>query len=250
MANKKISEFTENTTPAAEDFVGTVDDPSGTPLSRKVTLANLFKAITGLSAETAPATDDEIAIYDITGSAADKMTLSDMLKVISSLTQLALAGGADADKMLIIDGTTPKYMQLDDLLRHGSRLKQTVRYIQPRLIEAATDLTVTNDVGDWRLHIPPDLDGLSLVYAHAEVDAAGTTGTQDFQIRNATDTVDLLSTVMTIDSGETGSDTAATPHVIKSDGSEIVNTNDLIVIDSDVVHTTEAQGLVFTLGFG
>lgn len=248
MANKKISEFTENTTPAAEDFLGSVDDPSGTPLSRKITLANLFKAITGLSAETAPATDDEIAIYDITGSATDKITLENLLKVVSVLTQLALGGGADSDKMLIVDGTDPKYMELDDLLRHGSRVKQTVRYVQPRIVEAATELTVTNDIGDWRFHVPPDLDGLSLVYVHAEVDTAGITGTQTFQVRNATDTVDMLDTLLTIPTTETGSDDG-TPAVIKSDDSEIVNTNDLIVIDSDVIQTTAALGLVVTLGF-
>jgi hypothetical protein len=146
--------------------------------------------------------------------------------VVSALTQLAAGGAADSDKILIIDGTTPKYMQLNDILNHDSRLKQTVRYTQPRLVEAGTDLTVTDKLGNWHMHVPPDMNGLSLVYFHAEVDTAGTTGLQTFQVRNETDTVDLLSTKATIDSTETGTDSAATPYVIKSDGSEVVNTNE------------------------
>ena len=45
MANLKITEMTENTSPALEDLIETVNDPSGTPLTRKVTLQN----ITGLA---------------------------------------------------------------------------------------------------------------------------------------------------------------------------------------------------------
>jgi hypothetical protein len=87
------------------------------------------------------------------------------------------------------------------------------------------------------------------VYVHAVVDTAGVTGTQTFQVRNATDTTDMLSTLLTIPTTETDSSTG-TPAVIKSDGSEVVNTNDLIVVDSDVIQTTVAKGLTFTAGFG
>lgn len=39
---KKVSELTALTAPAGEDLLYIVDDPSGTPASRKVTVANLF----------------------------------------------------------------------------------------------------------------------------------------------------------------------------------------------------------------
>lgn len=42
MANTKISAQTENTIPIAEDLLATIDDPSGTPLSRKSTILNVL----------------------------------------------------------------------------------------------------------------------------------------------------------------------------------------------------------------
>lgn len=42
MADQKITELTELTTPALADLLAIVDDPSGTPLSKKVTLANIL----------------------------------------------------------------------------------------------------------------------------------------------------------------------------------------------------------------
>jgi hypothetical protein len=58
----------------------------------------------------------------------------------------------------------------------------------------------------------------------------------------------MLSTKLTIDSGETGSDTAAAAAVINT-SNDHVNTNDMLRIDIDAVHTTAAQGLIVTLGF-
>ena len=104
--------------------------------------------------------------------------------------------------------------------------------------------------GDYKatFHIPPDLNGLNLVYVHAEVRTAGTTGTMDIMIRNATQTADMLTTVLTIDTGETGSDEAATPYVIDT-ANDDVSTNDRIQLDFDAVHTTPAKGCIVTLGF-
>ena len=42
MADTKVTALTELTTPAGVDLLYIVDDPSGTPLSRKCTVANLF----------------------------------------------------------------------------------------------------------------------------------------------------------------------------------------------------------------
>jgi len=39
---KKVSELTALTAPVGEDFLLIVDDPSGTPISKKVTVANLL----------------------------------------------------------------------------------------------------------------------------------------------------------------------------------------------------------------
>lgn len=84
--------------------------------------------------------------------------------------------------------------------------------------------------------------------AHAEVITAGTTGTTDIQIYNVDNAVDMLSTKLTIDSAETGSDTAATAAVINTSNDD-VDENDVIRIDVDAVSTTPAVGLIVTLGF-
>jgi hypothetical protein len=110
--------------------------------------------------------------------------------------------------------------------------------------------TSNASTGDGKqfFHVPPALNGMNLVYVHAAVYTAGTTGTMDVQIRNVTDAVDMLSTKLKIDSTEVGTDTAATPPVIDTTKDDVA-TNDRIAIDVDAVHTTPAQGLVVTLGF-
>lgn len=122
-----------------------------------------------------------------------------------------------------------------------------IRYISVRVYDKAT-ATATGDDAAGKIHIPPGLDGMNLVYVHAEVDTAGTTGTTDIQIHNVDNALDMLSTKLTIDSGETGSDTAATAAVINT-SNDHVNTNDVLRIDIDAVSTTPANGLLVTMGF-
>lgn len=45
MATVKISALTADTTPTIDDLVVTVNDPGGTPATKKVTIANLAKAL-------------------------------------------------------------------------------------------------------------------------------------------------------------------------------------------------------------
>lgn len=121
-----------------------------------------------------------------------------------------------------------------------------IRYIQAVVFDFTTN-TATGD-GKFYFHTPTGLNGMNLVEVHAEVITAGTTGTTDIQIANVTQAADMLTTKLTIDSGETGSDTAATPAVIDTANDDVA-TNDVIRIDVDAVSTTPAQGLIVTLGF-
>ena len=122
------------------------------------------------------------------------------------------------------------------------------RYVEVVCFSFRDDETVVVGDGAGYLHIPADLAGMDLVEVHDEVKAAGTTGTSDVQIRNVTQAADMLSTKLTIDSGETGSDTAATPAVIDTANDDVA-VNDLIRIDVDAVQTTPPEGLLVTLGF-
>lgn len=120
--------------------------------------------------------------------------------------------------------------------------------VQVYLIEKATALTVTDEVGDWVFEVPDSMDGMNLVGVVATVRTAGTTGTQDFQVHNITQAADMLSTKVTIDSTETSSRTAATAAVIDTANDDVA-AGDLIRIDSDAIQTTPAQGLHVTLEF-
>jgi hypothetical protein len=45
MADQKVSELANLTTPASEDVFYVIDDPNGTPVSKKITAKNLFGAV-------------------------------------------------------------------------------------------------------------------------------------------------------------------------------------------------------------
>jgi len=70
MADLKITELTENTTPILTDILPMVDDPAGTPVTKKVTLTNIkalgmlnSKIITGTRDMTAATAD--VAYTDV-----------------------------------------------------------------------------------------------------------------------------------------------------------------------------------------
>ncbi len=120
------------------------------------------------------------------------------------------------------------------------------KYDQFKVVHVTTNIT-TGD-SKWEIHVDESLDGWKLAYVHAMVSTAGTTGVLQMQVRNKTGTVDMLTTPVEVDTGEVGSDTAATPYVIDA-ANAVVSVNDVIAIDVDAVHTTPAKGLVVTLGW-
>lgn len=95
MADQKLIDLTATTTPAVTDLAYIVVDPSGTPLDRKVTLANILALapsllvesgtgtkISALTADTTPTTDDLIpTINDPGGTPANKkVTIGNLIK--------------------------------------------------------------------------------------------------------------------------------------------------------------------------
>jgi hypothetical protein len=116
------------------------------------------------------------------------------------------------------------------------------------VVTAVTADTATGD-NQVYVHIPPALNGYTINYVHAAVATAGVTGTTDVQIARTRSgsTVDVLSTKCTIDSAETGSDTAATPAVINVSNDDLL-TNDRLRVDVDDISDTPAKGLVVTVG--
>ena len=118
--------------------------------------------------------------------------------------------------------------------------------LQIKIISDSTTLT-TGD-GKVTFVVSSDMNGLNLIGAHAYVTTVSSSGTPTVQIRNVTDSVDMLSTRITIDANEYTSYTAATPPVIDTTKDDVA-TGDRIAIDVDVAGTG-ATGLGVLLTFG
>lgn len=108
--------------------------------------------------------------------------------------------------------------------------------------------TVATGDGQFIFAIPSDLNGRSLTSAAAYVTTVSSSGLPTVQIRNVTQTADMLTTKVTIDVSEFTSYTAATPAVIDTANDDVA-TGDLIAIDVDVAGTG-TKGLGVILGFG
>jgi hypothetical protein len=201
------------------------------------TLANLT-SIQSVSVTLADAGADAIFGWDDTAGAYENLTQAEVLAVIGSasltaqgVVEIATAAetttGSDATRALSPDGLA------------GSDYGKRVIAIE---VFGPTTDTATGD-GAKYFRIPSVLDGYNIVEVAAQVVTAGTTNTLDIQIHNVTDTVDVLSTKLTIDSAEVDSSTAATAAVING-ANDAVATADQFRIDIDAVHTTAAKGLI------
>ena len=121
-----------------------------------------------------------------------------------------------------------------------------LRYIALPVGDPGTAMATGNNKA--KVHIPAGMNGMDLVEVHAEVSTAPAGSTADIQLsRNGS--ADMLSTKITIDASETGSDTAAAAAVING-SNDNVSTNDTIQIDIDQVgSSTAGSGLIVTMGF-
>ena len=120
-----------------------------------------------------------------------------------------------------------------------------------------TTAAATGD-GKFYFKVPSSLNGYNLTGVHAQVVTAGTTNTLNVDLaRCATvasgnacsgTVADILSTNLTVDSGEDDSSTAAAAAVIDASNDDVA-TNQIIRVDIDAIHTTPSQGLTITLEF-
>lgn len=198
----------------------------------------VFKQKTGIDLEFKKinAGSSKITITDDTGNDEVDIDVPDASTTQKGAVELATVAEVDP-------GTDAARAITPDALA-GSKFGE--RAIQLVIIEFATDVAIGD--GKFFFHIDSRLAGMNLVDVHAEVITAGTTGTLDIQIRNVTQAADMLTTKLTIDSGETGSDTAAVPAVIDAANDDVAE-NDVIAVDIDAVQTTAPKGLLVTLGF-
>lgn len=111
------------------------------------------------------------------------------------------------------------------------------------------DSATVVSTGDGKFHEIADADmgGMNLVRVFAGVSTVSSSGAVTVQVRNVTQSADMLSTALTIDSGEKSSLTAATPAVIDTANDDVA-AGDEIRIDVDGAGTG-AKGLLVKLWF-
>lgn len=106
---------------------------------------------------------------------------------------------------------------------------------------------ITTGDGKAYFRVPSVLNGYNLVEVAAHITTVSSSGTPTIQIANVTDTVDMLSTKITIDANEKDSSTAAAAAVIDTTKDDVA-TADELRIDIDVAGTG-AKGLIVELTF-
>lgn len=192
----------------------------------------------GSTVSSAEIEDGSIVNADINASAA--IAGSKIAAATTSATgAVELATTAEVDT-----GTDTSRAVTPDAIA-GSNLGE--KSVSVHVVDGTTSVA-TGD-GQAYFMLPDSMDGMDLVALEAAVVTAGTTGTTDIQIHNVTDSVDVLSTKLTIDSGETSSTTAAADAVIDTSNDD-VDSWDVWRIDVDAVQSgTAPQGLVISLTF-
>jgi hypothetical protein len=120
-----------------------------------------------------------------------------------------------------------------------------IRVVDIKVIADGTALA-TGD-GQATFVVPAEFNGMNLVSCGAHVFTVSSSGLPTIQIRNQTDTQDMLSTRITIDASEKDSATAATAAVIDTAHDDVA-TGDEIAIDVDV-SGTGTKGLEVRMGF-
>ena len=183
-----------------------------------------------LDAATATPGASKIVMSD--GSSKVDGWVSDASDTVKGKVELATAAetttGTDATRAVTPDGLAGS--------DYGKRL------IQIKVVDDNTVLTT----GDGKIIfcIPPELNGYNLVAAAAFVSTVSSSGLPTVQLRNVTDSVDMLSTKVSIDANEYTSYTAAAAAVIDTAHDDVA-TGDLIAVDVDVAGTgTKGLGVI------
>lgn len=217
------------------DFLAVSHDSAGKLITSTATITNLLNvagaSIVGLAIrEIDDVNSNEILKTDYVADAVNEITLKNA--ATNTAPQLYPTGN-------------------DSNIGLDFKMKGTGVFRKPTLVEIQVlDPTTDTSTGDGKafFRIPAELNGMNLTGVAATVYTAGTTNTTDIQLRNKTDSQDMLSTKLTIDSGETDTSSAATAAVIDTTHDDIA-TGDVIAIDIDAISTTAAKGLIVQMKF-
>lgn len=245
LTNKTISLTSNTLTGTTAEFNTALSDGSFATLAGSETLTN--KTLTSPSIASPSITGTLTIPTGLTGVLrADSgvvSTDSDVTDIVSAASDTAAGKVELATSTETTTGTDATRAVTPDGLA-GSDFGKKSTSLQ---VFAGTSDVSTGD-GKAYIVIPDGVGGMNLIGVHAYVVTAGTTGTTDIQIANVTDSVDMLSTKITIDSTETSSRTAATPPVIDTTKDDVAD-GDVLRIDVDAVSTTAPKGLIIEMVF-
>ena len=195
--------------------------------------------ITALPLHTAMDALDLLAVVDDpSGSATTKrMSFQGFLNGIEQLLQLSTIP-ASGDTFLIIDNGLAKYIEMNEFIK--------ARYVGLPVGALATNLAIGNRQAWFK--VPPEMAGMNLVFAGAEVQTAPTDADLQVQVHNYTSAQNMLSTGLVIDAGDTA-DGGTTSPIIDS-AQDDLTVGDLVGVDIDQVGSTlTGEDLLVTMGF-
>ncbi len=260
MVDKKITALTEATFPEVDDLLALVTDVGGAPETKKIEVANFLQGAVAYAAsattETLSATrnltDDDTAILLLDPGGANRtVTLPDEA---DGNHVFILINTADADGELL---TVRDYALANTLaiLGRGEMGMFVSNGTAFRMIQWERKSICMHKpgpivIGNTYLRIPvpmfmSDANAPWAVYdVEAFVGVAGTTGDLTIQLNNGTN--DLLSTRITIETGEYHSKAAAAQPVINSSYRSLSGIP-FIYVDIDAVQTTAPYDLTIML---
>jgi hypothetical protein len=229
-------------------------------------------AVAGANTLTLPATTDTLAVaggnvatatalaanggncssgnyplgVDASGAVESCTALPTASDSVSGIVELATVGetssGSDTGRVVTPDGLAGSVF--------GEKVAELV------VFDFATDTAIGD--GKFYFVIPSSLNGMNLVGVAGQVIIAGTTNATNVDLARCAVTTsgntcsgtvdDMLSTNLTIDSGENSSADAAAAAVIDATKDDVA-TGQIIRVDVDAVSTTAAKGLIVVLTF-
>ena len=234
---------------ASGDFIAFTDESeTGDPIN-KLTVDNLaaFFAGTGISASS--------GVLNVDAAQTQITSVGTIGTGVWNGTAVAaayMAQGTTTAKGALEIATTAEINTSTDAARAMTpdlyaASNYGIRYVQVLAVAPTTNLTVADGLAYF--YVPAGLDGMDLVEVHAEVITAPVGSTATFEISINGASTQMLSTNITIDASEFGSDTAATAPVINTSNDDL-DTHDVVQINCTQIGSgTAGAGLIVTMGF-
>lgn len=210
---KKFTELTADTAPTGDDLVAVANDPGGTPGSRKVTLANLTKALSNVVGDSGSGgTKGLVPAPGAGDAAANKFLHADgTFKTPAGSGAIGGSSGATDNAVIRADGTGGSTVQSSNLTIPDDAASTEVGYLNiPQNSQSADYTLVIADRGKHIYH-PTSDDNPRTFTIPANASVACPIGTAITFINDQnTVTIAITSdTLVWAEDGSTGSRTLA-----------------------------------------